>query len=187
MVKRFYKKSKNWSRRIFHSFIVISTDVIFLHWHIKLTYLTYLVTFHMYSCDWKQLINVSIASSDHVFKFSFFLFTTFFTLHNNFFLMNMVLFKFCVHVLFVFVNSIRFVTCLNQMSCNRGKTDSETKKLKTKCFFQQKCFWSEAKAFACFSGVSFAENHEGNKWRYTKSLIKNKFLFCFSRFARALQ
>ena len=150
MVKRFYKKSKNWSRRIFHSFIVISTDVIFLHWHIKLTYLTYLVTFHMYSCDWKQLTNVSIASSDHVFKFSFFVFTTLFTLHNNFFLMNMVLFKFCVHVLFVFVNSIRFATCLNQMSCNRGKTDGETKRIKDKMFFSTKMFLIWTKSISMF-------------------------------------
>ena len=38
-----------------------------------------------------------------------------------------------------------------------------------------------------FSGVSFVEKHEGNKLRHTKNLIKNfKFLFCFSRFARAL-
>ena len=72
------------------------------------------------------------------------------------------------------------------MSCSTGKTDGETKKSKRECFFQQKCFWSQLKTFAGFPGVSFVEKHEGNNWRYTKKLIKNlKFLFCFSRFARA--
>ena len=42
-----------------------------------------LVTFHMHSCDWKQLINVSIASSDHVFECSFFIFTILFTLYKS--------------------------------------------------------------------------------------------------------
>ena len=37
-----------------------------------------------------------------------------------------------------------------------------------KCFFQQKCFCSEPKTFASFSGVSFVEKDEGNKWLYTK-------------------
>ena len=69
-------------------------------------------------------------------------------------------YKFCVRVLFGFVNSIPvetkyFVT---------GKTDRETKKSKRKCFFQQKCFWSEPKTFASFPGVSFVEKHEENKW-----------------------
>ena len=74
------------------------------------------------------------------------------------------------------------------MSCNRGKTDGETKKSNRKCFFQQKCFWFEPKTFSIISCVSFVEKHEGNKWRNTKNLIKNfKFLFCFSRFAQALK
>ena len=38
------------------------------------------------------------------------------------------LLKFCGHFLFAFVNSICFATCLNQMSCNGGKTDGEPKK-----------------------------------------------------------
>ena len=64
------------------------------------------------------------------------------------------------------------------MSCKRGKTDGETKKkIKEKMFF--------SKTFVTFSGVSFAEKHERNKWRNTKNLIKNfKFLFCFSCLAR---
>ena len=42
--------------------------------------------------------------------------------------------------MFVFVNSIRFATCLNQMSCNRGKTDGEQENQRENVFFQQKCF-----------------------------------------------
>ena len=61
--------------------------------------------------------------------------------------------KFCVHFSFVSVNSIRFATCLNQISCNCGKTDSKTKKSNIKRFFQQKCFWSQPKIFASFLGV----------------------------------
>ena len=49
--------------------------------------------------------------------------------------MNKITFKFCAHFLFVVVNSIRFATRLNQMSCNGGKTDGETKKSKRKCLF----------------------------------------------------
>ena len=45
------------------------------------------------------------------------------------------------------------------MSCNRGKTDGETKKSKVKSFFQQKCFLSEPKTFASFSGISFVEKN----------------------------
>ena len=91
------------------------------------------------------------------------------------------LFIFCVHFLFVFVNSIHFAKCLNQMSCNGGRPDRETKKSNRKWFFQQKCFWSEPKTFASFSGVSFVKKHKGNKWRNTKNLSKNfKFLVCFS-------
>ena len=37
--------------------------------------------------------------------------------------------------LFVFLSSIRFVTCLNQMFCNKGKADGETKKIKEGMFF----------------------------------------------------
>ena len=106
----------------------------------------------MHSSDWKQLIKVSIASSDHVFEFSIFIFA--------------------ISPFFCFA-----------MSCNRGKTDGKTKKSKRKCFFQQKCFWSEPKTFARFPGVSFVGKHEGNKWQYTKNLIKYcKFLFCFSHY-----
>ena len=120
----------------------------------------------------------AIRSSDHVFEFSFFIFSILSTLHYNFFLMNVISFsKFCVHFLFVFVNWIRFATCLNQMSCNRKNW-----------WRNEKCFWSEPKTFASFSGVPFVEKHEGNKWRYTKNLIKSfKILFSFSRFARALE
>ena len=90
------------------------------------------------------------------------------------------LFKFCVHFLFVFVNSIRFSICLNQISCNDEKTDGETKKSNRKCLLQQKCFWSEPKTVASFSDVSFVKKHEGNMWRNTKNLIKNfKFFFVF--------
>ena len=72
------------------------------------------------------------------------------------------------------------------MSCNGGRADGETKKLNGKSFFQQKCFWSEPKTFASFSDVLFVKEHEGNKCRNTKKLIKNfKLLFCFSRFVRA--
>ena len=39
--------------------------------------------------------------------------------------------------MFVFLNSICFATYLDQMSCNGGKTDDETKKLNRKCFFQK--------------------------------------------------
>ena len=68
------------------------------------------------------------------------------------------------------------------MSCNREKTDGDTKKSKRKCFFNKNVFDLKAS----FSGVSFVEKQEGNKWRYKKNLIKNlKFLFCFSHFARA--
>ena len=49
------------------------------------------------------------------------------------------------------------------MSCNRGKTDGETKKSKTKSFFQQKCFLSEPKTFASFSGISFVEKKTRRK------------------------
>ena len=35
MVERFYEKSKNLPRRLFHFFIVIFIDVTFLYWHIK--------------------------------------------------------------------------------------------------------------------------------------------------------
>ena len=79
-----------------------------------------------------------------------------------------------------FVNSVCFATCLNQVSCNRGKTDGETKKSNTKYFFQ-----SELKTFVCFSAVSFAEKHEGSG-DTQKNLIKNfKFLLGFSRFSQA--
>ena len=61
------------------------------------------------------------------------------------------------------------------MSCNRGKTDGETK---GNCFFLKKCFLSEPKTFASFPGVSFIKKHEGNKWRNTKNLIKTSS-FCF--------
>ena len=47
------------------------------------------------------------------------------------------------------------------MSFRRGKTDGKTKKSKRKCFFQQKCFWSETKTFASFSGVSFVQKTKG--------------------------
>ena len=89
------------------------------------------------------------------------------------------LFKYCVHFLFVFVNSIRFATYLNQMSCNRGKTDDEINKSKRKCFFQQKYFWSELKTLANFSGVSFVEKYEGTKCRNRKNLIIKTSSFCF--------
>ena len=80
--------------------------------------------------------------------------------------------------MFVFVNSIRFATCLNQMSCNRGKTDGETKKSKRKCFFQQKCFWSEPKTLASFSGLLFVEKHEGVFVFLVSAELKGKyFLF----------
>ena len=58
---------------------------------------------------------------------------------------------------FIFVNSICFATCFYQISCNRGKTDGETKKSKRKCFFQQKCSWSDPKTFASFSGGLFVD------------------------------
>ena len=125
-----------------------------------------------------------IASSDHVFKFSLYIFAILSTLYNNFFFDEHDIFWNFMHIFFV--NSIRFATCLNKIFCNRRKTDGETQKSKRKCFLQQKRFWSEPKTFASFSGVPFVEKHEGNKRRYTKNLIKNfKFLFCFSRFAWA--
>ena len=134
------------------------------------------------------MINLSIASSGLVFEFYLFTFAILPTLHNNLFLMNMISFKFWVHFLLDFVNSILFATLLNQMSYNRGKTDGKTQKSKRKCFFQQKCFWSEPKASASFSGVLFVENHKGNKRRDTKNQITYfKFLFCCSRFDRALE
>ena len=62
--------------------------------------------------------------------------------------MSVISFKFCVHFLFVFANSIHFATCFNQMSCcNRGKTDGKTKKVfliwnKTICkFFRRFVSW----------------------------------------------
>ena len=89
--------------------------------------------------------------------------------------------------MFAFVNSIRFATWLNQMTCNRGKTGGETKKSQKRMFFSTKMFLIRTKNIASFSGVPFVEKHEGNNWPYTRNLIKNfKFLFCFSRFARAL-
>ena len=100
--------------------------------------------------------------------------------------MNMILFKFCVHVLFVFVNSIRFATCLNQMSCNRGKTDGETKRIKDKMFFSTKMFWIWTKSISMFFR-RFVCWKTRRKQVAIHNLIKNfKFLFCFSRFARAL-
>ena len=91
-----------------------------------------------------------------------------------------------VFIIVCFCKFNLFCMWLNQIYCSKRKTGGETKKSKRKCFFKQKCFWSEPKKFAGFSGVSFVEKHKGNKWRYTKNLIKKfKFLFCFSRFARA--
>ena len=51
-----------------------------------------------------------------------------------------------MHFLFVFVNSIVFVRCLNQTTCNRGKTDGETKKIKERMFFSTKMFliWTKS-------------------------------------------
>ena len=81
------------------------------------------------------------------------------------------------------------LTCLNQMTYREKAEKKVMAKLREnekKNFFQQKCFWSEPKTFASFLGVSFAEKRERNKSWNTKNLIKNfKFLFCFSRFARA--
>ena len=126
----------------------------------------------MHSCYWKQLMYQSLLMT----MFSNFLFlylplclpftiTFFFNEHDIF--LNFV----CIFCLFFF-NSIRFATWRKNWWRN--------KKIKVKMFFQQKCFWSEPKTFASFSGVSFVEKHEGNKWRYTKNLIKNfKSLFCF--------
>ena len=69
------------------------------------------------------------------------------------------------------------------MSCKRGKTDGETKKSNRKCFFSAKCFWSEPKTIASFSGVSFVKKHEENKRRNTRNLVKNfKVLGFFSPF-----
>ena len=45
------------------------------------------------------------------------------------------------------------------MSCNREKTDGETKKSKRKCFFNKNVFDLKTS----FSGVSFVEKYEGNK------------------------
>ena len=64
--------------------------------------------------------------------------------------MNMISFRFWVHFLLDFVNSILFATLLNQMSYNRRKTDGKTQKSKRKCFFQQKCFWYEPKIICKF-------------------------------------
>ena len=100
-----------------------------------------------------------------------------------------IFFKFCVYTfLFVFVNSIRFATCLNQMSCNSEKTDSETKKSNRKCFPNKNVFNLNQKHLLVFQTFRLLKKHEGNKWRNTKNLIKNfRLLFCFSRFARASQ
>ena len=55
-------------------------------------------------------------------------------------------------------------------------------------FFNKNVFDMSQKLSASFSGVLFVENHEGNKWRYTKNQITYfKFLFCCFRFDRALE
>ena len=65
---------------------------------------------------------------------------------------------------------------------------AKQKKLKRECFFQQKCFLSEPKTLASFSGVSFVEKHERNKWRHTKNLIKYfKFFVLFFLFHPSLR
>ena len=59
---------------------------------------------------------------------------------------------------------------------------AKQKNQKENVFLSKNVF--EPKTFASFSAVLFVEKHEGNKWRYTKNLIKYfKFLFCFSRFS----
>ena len=69
------------------------------------------------------------------------------------------------------------------MSCNRGKTDGKTKKSKRKCFFNKNVFDLNQKHLQVFQAFRLLEKHEGNKWRYTKNLIKYfKFLFCFSHY-----
>ena len=60
--------------------------------------------------------------------------------------------------MFVFVNSIRLATCLNQMSCNRGKTDSKTKKTKRKCFFNKNVFDLNQKHLQLFKGFNLLKN-----------------------------
>ena len=85
-------------------------------------------------------------------------------------------------------------TCLSSlynpfksMSWNGGKTGGETKKSNRK-FFSTKMFLIWTKNICKFSGLLLVEKHEGNKRWNIKNMIKNfKFLFCFSRFARALK
>ena len=87
----------------------------------------------------------------------------------------------CLHV------SALFTIPLNQCLETVEKLVVKQKN-QTESFFQQKCFWSEPKTSASFSGLLLVEKHEGNKRWNIKNMIKNfKFFNCFSRFARALK
>ena len=53
-------------------------------------------------------------------------------------------------------------------------------------FFNKNVFDLNQKHLQAFEAFRLLRKHEEIKWRNTKNLIKNlKFLFCFSRFARA--
>ena len=61
--------------------------------------------------------------------------------------------------MFVFVNSVCFATCLNQMSCNRGRTDGETKKSNRKClFFNKNVFDLNRKHLQVFQAFRLLKN-----------------------------
>ena len=44
------------------------------------------------------------------------------------------------------------------MSCNRGKTDSKTKKIKRKCFFNKNVFDLNQKHLQLFKGFNLLKN-----------------------------
>ena len=62
--------------------------------------------------------------------------------------------------MFVIVNSIRFATCLNQMSRNRRKTDGETKQSKRTNFFQQNVFDLNQKDLQVFQAFCLLKSTE---------------------------
>ena len=60
--------------------------------------------------------------------------------------------------MFAFVNLIRFATCLNQMSCNKGKTDGETQKSKGNIFFNKNVFDLNQKHLQVFQAFRLLKN-----------------------------
>ena len=60
--------------------------------------------------------------------------------------------------MYLFVNFVRLATCLNQMSCNGGKTDGKIKKSNRKFFFGQKYFHLNQKHLPIFQAFHLLKN-----------------------------